>query len=99
MRSFAQTPGAIGYSMRAKLISRRFWTLSVWDNDKALMEFVRESSARRSDEQDRAVHGQNKFLALEAAELGNSSTLGRRDAARVRERLARNLRSVFEEES
>lgn len=34
------TPGAIGYSMRAKLFTRRFWTLSVWDNDKALMEFV-----------------------------------------------------------
>jgi hypothetical protein len=34
------TPGAIGYSMRAKLFTRRFWTLSVWDSDKALMEFV-----------------------------------------------------------
>ena len=34
------TPGAIGYSMRAKLFARRFWTLSVWDSDKALMEFV-----------------------------------------------------------
>ncbi|MBV9888229.1 MAG: hypothetical protein JO119_16920 [Acidobacteria bacterium] len=34
------TPGVIGYTMRAKLFTRRFWTLSVWDNDKALMEFV-----------------------------------------------------------
>ncbi len=34
------TPGAIGYTMRAKIFARRFWTLSVWDNDKALMEFV-----------------------------------------------------------
>jgi|SRR5580704_5527677 hypothetical protein len=37
-----ETPGAIGYSMRAKILARRFWTLSVWDNDKALMEFVRK---------------------------------------------------------
>lgn len=37
-----ETPGAIGYSMRAKLFSLRFWTLSVWDNDRALMEFVRK---------------------------------------------------------
>lgn len=35
-----ETPGAIGYAMRARLLSLRFWTLSVWDNDKALMEFV-----------------------------------------------------------
>ncbi len=34
------TPGAIGSTMRAKLFTRRFWTLSVWDSDKALMEFV-----------------------------------------------------------
>src|ERR1700759_5279965 len=35
-----ETPGAIGYSMRAKIFALRFWTLSAWDNDKALMEFV-----------------------------------------------------------
>jgi len=35
-----ETPGAIGYTMRAKIFTRRFWTLSVWDNDKALMDFV-----------------------------------------------------------
>jgi hypothetical protein len=26
--------------MRAKIFTRRFWTLSAWDSDKALMEFV-----------------------------------------------------------
>jgi hypothetical protein len=34
------TPGAIGYSMRAKLFARQFWTLSVWENSAALMDFV-----------------------------------------------------------
>jgi|ERR1700733_7087641 hypothetical protein len=34
------TPGAIGYAMRAKLFSRKFWTLSVWESDRALMDFV-----------------------------------------------------------
>jgi hypothetical protein len=34
------TPGAIAYSLRAKLISRNFWTLSVWNDEKALMDFV-----------------------------------------------------------
>ena len=42
-RQLSRTPGAIGYSLRAKLLSRRFWTLSVWDDDRALMEFVRSA--------------------------------------------------------
>ena len=36
-----KAPGAIGYSMRAKILSRNFWTFSVWKDDRALMEFVR----------------------------------------------------------
>ena len=41
-RQLKGTAGVIGYSLRAKLFTRRFWTLSVWDSDKALMEFVAE---------------------------------------------------------
>lgn len=36
-----KTPGAIGYGMRARVLSRNFWTLSVWEDDRVLMEFVR----------------------------------------------------------
>lgn len=39
-RQLRGSPGAIGYSMRAKLLSRKFWTLSVWENQRALMDFV-----------------------------------------------------------
>ena len=39
-KQLRDTPGVIGYSLRAKLISRNFWTLSVWENQKALMDFV-----------------------------------------------------------
>jgi hypothetical protein len=39
-RQLGATPGALGYSMRAKLLSRQFWTLSVWENERALMDFV-----------------------------------------------------------
>jgi hypothetical protein len=39
----ARTRGAIGYSMRAKVLSRNFWTLSVWEDERALMEFVRRA--------------------------------------------------------
>ena len=39
-RQMLATPGAVGYTMRAKLLRRQFWTLSVWESDRALMEFV-----------------------------------------------------------
>jgi hypothetical protein len=39
-RQLRRTPGAVGYSLRAKPLSRKFWTLSVWEDDRALMDFV-----------------------------------------------------------
>ncbi len=36
-----QAVGLIGYSLRAQLFRRHFWTLSVWEDDNALMNFVR----------------------------------------------------------
>ncbi len=39
-RQLAATPGVVGYSLHAELLRRRFWTLSAWENEAALMEFV-----------------------------------------------------------
>jgi hypothetical protein len=36
-----ESRGLIGYSLLAHFLQRRFWTLSVWEDEKALMEFVR----------------------------------------------------------
>src|SRR3989449_951226 len=36
----ASTPGLVGYSFRAKLMSHRFWTLSIWEDERALTAFV-----------------------------------------------------------
>ncbi len=36
----AETAGLIGYSLRAELLRRRFWTLSVWEDEGALQQFV-----------------------------------------------------------
>jgi hypothetical protein len=33
-------PGAIGNSLRAKPLSRKFWTPSVWENERALTHFA-----------------------------------------------------------
>lgn len=32
--------GLVGYTLRARLFSRRFWTLSVWDDEATLRQFV-----------------------------------------------------------
>jgi len=39
-RQLKDTPGVIGYSLNAHLFARRFWTLSVWQDDAALAQFV-----------------------------------------------------------
>lgn len=45
-KQLAETPGLIGYSLRAKVLRHRFWTLSVWEDDAALMAFVRKEPHR-----------------------------------------------------
>jgi hypothetical protein len=35
-----RTPGLLGYSLRARLLTRQFWTLSVWEGDAALDQFI-----------------------------------------------------------
>lgn len=45
-RQLAGTRGLVGYSFRAKLSSHRFWTLSIWEDEQALMTFVRQDPHR-----------------------------------------------------
>ena len=45
-KQLARTPGLLGYSFRAKVASHRFWTLSVWEDESALMAFVRQDPHR-----------------------------------------------------
>ena len=37
----SRASGLIGYSMRARPLRREYWTLSVWDGERALLDFVR----------------------------------------------------------
>jgi len=41
-RQLKSTPGVIGYSLYAKPFSRKFWTLSVWEDPQSLDNFVRQ---------------------------------------------------------
>jgi hypothetical protein len=40
-RQLSQTPGVIAYALEAKLLSRQFWTLSIWESEEGLQRFVR----------------------------------------------------------
>ncbi len=35
--------GLVGYSLRAQLLGKKAWTLSVWEDERALTEFVGKS--------------------------------------------------------
>ena len=37
-----RTPGLLGYSLLARMFQRQFWTLSVWEGEAALQQFVVE---------------------------------------------------------
>lgn len=39
-KQLRSTAGVVGYALRAMPMSRKFWTLSAWENDGALMDFV-----------------------------------------------------------
>ena len=39
-RQLRTAAGLVGYSLEAKLLRRRFWTLSAWENEDALQAFV-----------------------------------------------------------
>src|SRR5437879_1725760 len=39
-KQLRSTPRIIGYSLRANPLSRNFWTLSAWTDEKQLMDFV-----------------------------------------------------------
>ena len=41
-RQLRTSSGLIGYSLRARLAAKQFWTLSVWEDGAALQAFVAE---------------------------------------------------------
>ncbi len=42
----AETVGLVGYSLRAELLRRHFWTLSVWEDEGALQQFLHQGYHR-----------------------------------------------------
>jgi heme-degrading monooxygenase HmoA len=47
MKQLASAQGLLGYSLLARPFSKRFWTLSAWENDEALRAFVQHPPHQR----------------------------------------------------
>jgi hypothetical protein len=39
-KQLSRSDGLVGYTLRARPLSRDYWTLSVWDSEEALSRFV-----------------------------------------------------------
>jgi len=57
----AKSRGLIGYSIYAELLRKRFWTLSVWEDDQALADFVQATPHGRIMEQLAPHMGRTRF--------------------------------------
>jgi|SRR5437870_5761296 len=42
-RQLDTAKGLIGYSLQAQILRRRFWTLSAWEDETSLMDFVQHT--------------------------------------------------------
>jgi hypothetical protein len=60
-------PGIIGYSLRAKVLSRNFRTLSVWEDQKTLMDFVAKIPHGEAMKAMAPHMGQTKFTRWKVA--------------------------------
>jgi len=60
-RQLAETTGLVGYTLRARPFSRRFWTLSVWDSEDALKLFVVAQPHRDTMRNLRGKMGETSF--------------------------------------
>jgi hypothetical protein len=57
-----RAPGLVGYSLRARPLAREYWTLSVWESERALLAFVKMQPHGGSMVSLRERMGETRFL-------------------------------------
>jgi len=60
-RQLRTAPGLVGYSLDARPFARKFWTLSVWRDQRSLMDFVRQMPHSRITQELAAYLGKSQF--------------------------------------
>jgi hypothetical protein len=62
MNQLKGSRGLLGYSLLARPLAKRFWTLSVWEDEAALRAFVRAQPHAQTMELMRSHMGKTKFV-------------------------------------
>lgn len=65
-----RSPGLVGFAFRAKILARKFYTLSVWDDEGALMAFVGAEPHRGAMRGLRTHMGTTKFVRWKVGGAG-----------------------------
>ena len=79
-KQLAGAGGLVGYTLRARPLAREYWTLSVWQDEAALREFMRTAPHVSLMKSLRPVMGPTKFVQwVIKAEHGQPSWAGALD--------------------
>ena len=70
-------PGLVGYSLKARILKKRFWTLSVWEAETDLHQFVGQAPQQQGHDGSWRQDGTDPFPAVEHPGLPVSPELAR----------------------
>jgi hypothetical protein len=65
VKQMASAEGLLGYSVLARPLSKRFWTLSAWRDEAALQTFVQHPPICAHHDCSYSLHGQDQVRALD----------------------------------
>jgi quinol monooxygenase YgiN len=77
VKQLAKADGLLGYSLLARPLSKRFWTLSVWKDEDALRAFVQRPPHVRIMTALSPHMGENKVRALDGPGFPTTAEMGR----------------------
>lgn len=64
-KQLAVSDGAIGYALIAYLLKKEFWTMSVWENEQSLSNFVKTGAHLRTmREMSRYLRPERRFVKV-----------------------------------
>lgn len=66
-RQLTEAPGLVGYSLKADLVHKTFWTFSVWEDQAAIDAFARTDPHRQIVRRLAAHMGQTGFATFTVA--------------------------------
>jgi hypothetical protein len=74
-KQLATADGLVGYTLRASPLARDYWTLSVWDNQQALREFMRTLPHAQIMNSLKPFMGPTKFVTWTVAAADGQPTM------------------------